>query len=163
MRRRALGFGKKVVERIMVISALRIAILLCGTCPLISSISGSLLSTAAERPTNMHSDCSVADSQLTFYSLPDFQPLPPQMFPPIKGVTAFCEDSAQSGHVSEDGSVRLCVIKRRLIQFYNVWPDAISDPKVFLQRTVTTNSAEHVKNKSDQFYLHSHSFAFDIQ
>ncbi|KAK3830887.1 MAG: vacuolar sorting protein 39 domain 2-domain-containing protein [Linnemannia elongata] len=98
VRRRALGFGKKVVERIMVISALRIAILLC-------------------------------DSQLTFYSLPDFQPFPPQNFPPIKGVTAFCEDSAQSGHVSEDGSVRLCVIKRRIIQFYSVWSDAISDPK----------------------------------
>ncbi|KAF9122399.1 transforming growth factor, beta receptor associated protein 1 [Mortierella sp. GBA39] len=98
VRRRALGFGKKVVERIMVISALRIAILLC-------------------------------DSQLTFYSLPDFQPFPPQNFPPIKGVTAFCEDSAQSGHVSEDGSVRLCVIKRRIIQYYSVWPDGISDPK----------------------------------
>lgn len=98
VRRRALGFGKKVVERIMVISALRIAILLC-------------------------------DSQLTFYSLPDFQPFPPQIFPPIKGVTAFCEDSAQSGHVSEDGSIRLCVIKRRIIQFYSVWSDAISDPK----------------------------------
>ncbi|KAF9296432.1 transforming growth factor, beta receptor associated protein 1 [Linnemannia elongata] len=82
-----------------------------------------------ERPTNVHSSCSVADSQLTFYSLPDFQPFPPQIFPPIKGVTAFCEDSAQSGHVSEDGSIRLCVIKRRIIQFYSVWSDAISDPK----------------------------------
>ncbi|KAG0374480.1 transforming growth factor, beta receptor associated protein 1 [Mortierella sp. AD032] len=98
VRRRALGFGKKVVEKIMVISALRIAILLC-------------------------------DSTLTFYSLPDFQPFAPQIFPPIKGVTAFCEDSAQSGHVAEDGSVRLCVTKRRIIQFYSLWADAISDPK----------------------------------
>lgn len=132
MRRRALGFGKKVVERIMVISALRIAILLCGMCPLIILSRKSPLSIAVERPTNMHAGCSVADSQLTFYSLPDFQPFPPQNFPPIKGVTAFCEDSAQSGHVSEDGSVRLCVIKRRIIQFYSVWSDAISDPKVSL-------------------------------
>ncbi|KAF9131142.1 transforming growth factor, beta receptor associated protein 1 [Mortierella sp. 14UC] len=98
VRRRALGFGKKVVEKIMVISALRIAILLC-------------------------------DSTLTFYSLPDFQPFASQIHPPIKGVTAFCEDSSQSGHVAEDGSVRLCVTKRRIIQFYSLWPDAISEPK----------------------------------
>ncbi|KAG0205351.1 hypothetical protein BGX33_007985 [Mortierella sp. NVP41] len=98
VRRKALGFGKKVVEKIMVISVLRIAILLC-------------------------------DSTLTFYSLPDFQPFAPQILPPIKGVTAFCEDSSQSGHVAEDGSVRLCVTKRRIIQFYSLWPDAISDPK----------------------------------
>ncbi|KAF9917492.1 hypothetical protein FBU30_000717, partial [Linnemannia zychae] len=98
VQRKALGFGKKVVERIMVISALRMAILLC-------------------------------DSVLMFYSLPDFQPYPPNILAPIKGVTAFCEDSSQSGHVAEDGSVRLCVTKRRIIQFYNLWPDAISEPK----------------------------------
>lgn len=90
-------------------------------------------------PTNIHRRLAYLDSSLTFYSLPDFQPLPPQTFPPIKGVTAFCEDSAQSGYTSEDGSVRLCVTKRRIIQFYSLWPDAISDPKVPLGGEIYNN------------------------
>ncbi|KAG0337928.1 hypothetical protein BG000_004793 [Podila horticola] len=49
--------------------------------------------------------------------------------PHIKGVTAFCEDGSQKGRVGEDGSIRLCVTKRRIIQFYNIWPDAISEAK----------------------------------
>ncbi|KAF9428575.1 transforming growth factor, beta receptor associated protein 1 [Podila epigama] len=69
------------------------------------------------------------DSTLSFYNLPDFIPYSPQDLPHIKGVTAFCEDGSQRGRVGEDGSIRLCVTKRRIIQFYNLWPDAISDPK----------------------------------
>ncbi|KAF9576009.1 transforming growth factor, beta receptor associated protein 1 [Mortierella alpina] len=97
VQRKSLGFGKKVVERIMVISKLRIAIVHC-------------------------------DSTLSFYSLPDFAPFS-HALPPIKGVTAFCDDGSQKGHVAEDGSVRLCVAKRRIILFYNLWHDAISEPK----------------------------------
>ncbi|CAO3574989.1 unnamed protein product [Mortierella alpina] len=97
VQRKSLGFGKKVVERIMVISKLRIAIVHC-------------------------------DSTLSFYSLPDFAPFS-HALPPIKGVTAFCDDGSQKGQVAEDGSVRICVAKRRIILFYNLWHDAISEPK----------------------------------
>ncbi|KAG0212916.1 transforming growth factor, beta receptor associated protein 1 [Mortierella sp. GBA30] len=61
--------------------------------------------------------------------LPDFTPFSPQMLPPIKGVTAFCDDGSQRGQVAEDGSVRLCVAKRRIILFYSLWHDAISEPR----------------------------------
>ncbi|KAG0303656.1 transforming growth factor, beta receptor associated protein 1 [Dissophora globulifera] len=98
IRRLPLGFGKKVVERIMVLPLLRIAIVLC-------------------------------DSTLSFFSLPDFQPFATQVLPPIKGVTAFCEEGSLRGSLADDGSVRLCVTKRRTIQFYSLWPDAISEPK----------------------------------
>ncbi|KAG9327576.1 hypothetical protein KVV02_003821 [Mortierella alpina] len=97
VQRKSLGFGKKVVERIMVIPKLRIAIVHC-------------------------------DSTLSFYSLPEFAPFT-HALPPIKGVTAFCDDGSQKGRVAEDGSVRLCVAKRRIILFYNLWHDAISEPK----------------------------------
>ncbi|KAF9388781.1 transforming growth factor, beta receptor associated protein 1 [Podila verticillata] len=96
--RKPLGFGKKVVERIMVLPHLRMAIVHC-------------------------------DSTLSFFNLPDFIPYSTQDLPHIKGVTAFCEDGSQKGRVGEDGSIRLCVTKRRIIQFYNIWPDAISEPK----------------------------------
>ncbi|ORZ12536.1 vacuolar sorting protein 39 domain 2-domain-containing protein [Lobosporangium transversale] len=98
VQRKTLGFGKKVVERIMVISCLRMAIVLC-------------------------------DSAMTFYSLPGFSPFAHQVLPPIKGVTAFCDDSSQRGQLAEDGSVRLCITKRRTIQFYSLWSDAISEPR----------------------------------
>ncbi|KAF8953259.1 hypothetical protein BGZ52_000614 [Haplosporangium bisporale] len=96
--RKPLGFGKKVVERIMVLPHLCMAIVHC-------------------------------DSTLSFFNLPDFIPYSTQDLPHIKGVTAFCEDGSQKGRVGEDGSIRLCVTKRRIIQFYNIWPDAISEPK----------------------------------
>ncbi|KAG0260255.1 transforming growth factor, beta receptor associated protein 1 [Mortierella polycephala] len=70
-----------------------------------------------------------ADSTLSFFSLPNFSPISHQILAPIKGVTAFCQDDSQKGRSTEDGSIRLCVIKRRIIQFYNLWPDAISEPK----------------------------------
>ncbi|KAG0006620.1 hypothetical protein BGZ65_005965 [Modicella reniformis] len=88
IKRKALGVGKKVVEKITVFSKLRLAIVLC-------------------------------DSALSFFSLPDFSPFPPQTFPLIKGVTAFCEDASQKGLLAEDGSVQLCVTKRRTIQFFS--------------------------------------------
>ncbi|KAG0343263.1 hypothetical protein BG004_005429 [Podila humilis] len=69
------------------------------------------------------------DSTLSFYSLPDFIPYSPQDLPHIKGVTAFCDDGSQKGRAAEDGSVRLCVTKRRIIQFYSLWPGAISEAK----------------------------------
>lgn len=72
------------------------------------------------------------DSTLSFFNLPDFIPYSTQDLPHIKGVTAFCEDGSQKGRAGEDGSIRLCVTKRRIIQFYNIWPDAISEAKVRL-------------------------------
>ncbi|KAF9438183.1 hypothetical protein BGZ76_009390, partial [Entomortierella beljakovae] len=48
---------------------------------------------------------------------------------PIKGVTAFCEDSAQKGYHIGDKGVRLCVAKRRTIQFYNIFEGSISEPR----------------------------------
>ncbi|KAI1315748.1 transforming growth factor, beta receptor associated protein 1 [Mortierella claussenii] len=89
VQRKSLGFGKKVVERIMVLPPIRVVIV----------------------------------------HLPDFAPLPQQSLPHIKGVTAFCEESSQRGRLAEDGSVHLCVTKRRTIQFYALWSDAISEPK----------------------------------
>ncbi|GJJ69717.1 vacuolar protein sorting-associated protein 3 [Entomortierella parvispora] len=98
LRRTPLGFGKKLVERIMVLPSIRIAIVLC-------------------------------DSTLSFFNLPSFTPCSQQAFPPIRGVTAFCEDGSQRGRPAEDGSIRVCVVKRRIIQHYSIWPDAISDPQ----------------------------------
>ncbi|KAF9166248.1 hypothetical protein DFQ26_008389 [Actinomortierella ambigua] len=96
--RTPLGFGKKIVEHIKVLPAIRVAIVLC-------------------------------DSTVSFYSLPEFAPYPQQAMPHIKGVTTFSIDEAQKGVPLEDGSFRLCVTKRRIIQFYNLWYDGISDPK----------------------------------
>ncbi|KAG0350422.1 transforming growth factor, beta receptor associated protein 1 [Podila minutissima] len=98
MSRKPLGFGKKVVERIMVLPHLRMAIVHC-------------------------------DSTLSFFKLPDFIPYSTQDLPHIKGVTAFCDDGSQKGRVGEDGSIRLCVTKRRIIQFYDICPGAISEAK----------------------------------
>ncbi|KAF9355415.1 hypothetical protein BGX26_006596 [Mortierella sp. AD094] len=96
-KRRTLGFGKKMVERVVVISSLKLAIVLC-------------------------------DSTLSFYRLPDFLPFQ-QGLQPIKGVTAFCEDSSQKGYLTGDRGVRLCITKRRTIQFYNLFESSISEPR----------------------------------
>ncbi|KAF8985754.1 hypothetical protein BGZ46_002133, partial [Entomortierella lignicola] len=93
----ALGFGKKVVERILVMPTLKLAIVLC-------------------------------DSTLAFFRLPEFSPLH-QHIQPIKGVTAFCEDSAQKGYHTGDRGARLCVTKRRTIQFYTLFENSISEPR----------------------------------
>ncbi|KAG0234666.1 transforming growth factor, beta receptor associated protein 1 [Actinomortierella wolfii] len=96
--RTPLGFGKKIVEQIKVLAAIRVAIVLC-------------------------------DSTVSFYSLPDFAPYPQQAMPHIKGVTTFAIDESQKGIPLEDGSFRLCVTKRRIIQFYYLWYDGISEPR----------------------------------
>ncbi|KAF9970431.1 transforming growth factor, beta receptor associated protein 1 [Actinomortierella ambigua] len=96
--RTPLGFGKKIVEHIKILPAIRVAIVLC-------------------------------DSTVSFYSLPEFAPFPQQAMPHIKGVTTFSVDEAQKGVPLEDGSFRLCVTKRRIIQFYSLWYDGISEPK----------------------------------
>jgi hypothetical protein len=90
---------------------------------------------------------------MTFFSLPDFSPLPPQAFPPIKGVTAFCEDSALKGRPAEDGSVRLCITKRRIIQFYSLWHDGISEPKVRITTLQTETTSLFSMYQFGIFYL----------
>ncbi|KAF9105528.1 transforming growth factor, beta receptor associated protein 1 [Mortierella sp. AM989] len=68
------------------------------------------------------------DSTMSFYRLPEFSSLQ-QSFQPIKGVTAFCGDSSQKGYLAGDRSVRLCITKRRTIQFYNLFDSSISEPR----------------------------------
>ncbi|KAG0017053.1 hypothetical protein BGZ80_008658, partial [Entomortierella chlamydospora] len=70
----------------------------------------------------------LCDSTLSFYRLPDFLPFQ-QGLQPIKGVTAFCEDSSQKGYLTGDRGVRLCITKRRTIQFYNLFESSISEPR----------------------------------
>ncbi|CAG8470925.1 27943_t:CDS:10 [Dentiscutata erythropus] len=57
---------------------------------------------------------------LSFYSLPEMNLLPPQSFPPIKGVTCYCYDISREGKTDSDGVVRFCAIKRRMICIYSL-------------------------------------------
>ncbi|KAI8384808.1 uncharacterized protein BYT42DRAFT_603782 [Radiomyces spectabilis] len=84
-----LGYGKKSVERILVIPQVSKAVVLC-------------------------------DSTLSFYSLPFLDPIPVSLVTPIKGVSCFSHDLAMEGRIGEDGTVGLCVIKRRAIQIYKI-------------------------------------------
>ncbi|KAL1917008.1 uncharacterized protein VTP21DRAFT_5206 [Calcarisporiella thermophila] len=62
----------------------------------------------------------LCDSSISFYSLPDFEPLPTANYPIIRGITFFCYDVSREGETEPDGSVRICAIKRRVIHFYRV-------------------------------------------
>ncbi|KAI8342937.1 CNH domain-containing protein [Chlamydoabsidia padenii] len=84
-----LGYGKKSVERILVIPQVSKAVVLC-------------------------------DSTLSFYSLPFFDPLPVSLIPPIKGVSCFTHDAAEEGKIGMDGTIELCVVKRRVLQIYKI-------------------------------------------
>ncbi|SAM07114.1 hypothetical protein [Absidia glauca] len=84
-----LGYGKKSVERILVIPQVSKAAVLC-------------------------------DSTLSFYSLPFFEPLPVSLIPPIKGVSCFTHDAAEEGKIGVDGTMELCVVKRRVVQIYKI-------------------------------------------
>ncbi|KAG9296858.1 hypothetical protein G9A89_006813 [Geosiphon pyriformis] len=79
-----LGFGRKFVERILLLPQIQKAVILC-------------------------------DSTLSFYLLPQMEPLP---FQYIKGVTCFTYDLAKEGVTEDDGSVKLCVIKKRAVHTY---------------------------------------------
>ncbi|KAI7862980.1 hypothetical protein BDF14DRAFT_1745752 [Spinellus fusiger] len=84
-----LGFGKKSVERILVLPQVSKAVVLC-------------------------------DSILSFYSLPFFDPIPISLIPHIKGVSCFSHDAAEEVHIGEDGTVELCVVKRRVVQVLKI-------------------------------------------
>lgn len=60
------------------------------------------------------------DTTLSFYSLPEMSPLPPQNFPPIKGVTCFCYDISKEGKTDQDGAIRFCAMKRKMIVIYSL-------------------------------------------
>ncbi|KAI9308017.1 hypothetical protein BJ944DRAFT_260999 [Cunninghamella echinulata] len=84
-----LGYGKKSVERILVIPQVSKAVVLC-------------------------------DSTLTFYSLPFFDPMPVTFIAPIKGVLCFTHDAAEEGRIGADGTIELCVVKRRVMQIFKL-------------------------------------------
>ncbi|CAG8566496.1 1122_t:CDS:10, partial [Diversispora eburnea] len=84
-----LGFGKRIVERIMLFPQISVAVVLC-------------------------------DSTLSFYLLPNMEQLSTTKFPFIKGVTCFCHDVSMEGKVEEDGSVKICAMKRRMIHIYSI-------------------------------------------
>ncbi|CAM0141457.1 hypothetical protein VKS41_003834 [Umbelopsis sp. WA50703] len=62
----------------------------------------------------------LCDSTISFYTLPFFEPIPVSIIPQIKGVSCFTHDTAQDGQIGEDGTIKLCVIKRRMIQLYKI-------------------------------------------
>ncbi|KAJ8655866.1 hypothetical protein O0I10_008530 [Lichtheimia ornata] len=84
-----LGFGRKSIERILVIPQVSKAVVLC-------------------------------DSTLSFYWLPAFAPIPVSSIPHIKGVSCFAHNVAEEGRIGEDGTIELCVVKRRVLQIYKV-------------------------------------------
>ncbi|CAG8462104.1 4245_t:CDS:10 [Rhizophagus irregularis] len=59
-------------------------------------------------------------STLSFYSLPEIIALPTPDFQPIRGVTCFCHDISMEGKTEEDGSVRICVMKKRMLHIYSL-------------------------------------------
>ncbi|RHZ85679.1 hypothetical protein Glove_63g27 [Diversispora epigaea] len=62
----------------------------------------------------------LCDTALSFYLLPNMEQLPTTNFPVIKGVTCFCHDVSMEGKIEEDGSVKICVMKRRMIHIYSI-------------------------------------------
>ncbi|CAO3664445.1 unnamed protein product [Umbelopsis vinacea] len=62
----------------------------------------------------------LCDSTLSFYTLPFFDPIPVSIIPHIKGVSCFSHDASEDGRIGEDGTIKLCVIKRRIIQLYKI-------------------------------------------
>ncbi|CAG8439852.1 14431_t:CDS:2 [Funneliformis mosseae] len=46
--------------------------------------------------------------------------LPTTNFPWIKGVTCFCHDTSKEGKLERDGSVKLCVMKKRTLHIYSL-------------------------------------------
>ncbi|ORX54477.1 hypothetical protein DM01DRAFT_1321815 [Hesseltinella vesiculosa] len=60
------------------------------------------------------------DSTLFFFSLPFFTPISHQTIAPIKGVSCFTHDIAQDGKIGQDGTVELCIVKRRSMQLYKL-------------------------------------------
>ncbi|KAI9323408.1 hypothetical protein BX666DRAFT_56103 [Dichotomocladium elegans] len=60
------------------------------------------------------------DSTLSFYWLPDFSPISVSTVPHIKGVSCFAHDVAEEGRIGEDGTIELCVAKRRVLQIYKI-------------------------------------------
>ncbi|CAI2171242.1 19810_t:CDS:2 [Funneliformis geosporum] len=62
----------------------------------------------------------VEQSTLSFYSLPEMTALPTTNFPWIKGVTCFCHDTSKEGKLERDGSVKICVMKKRMLHIYSL-------------------------------------------
>ncbi|RUS20562.1 hypothetical protein BC937DRAFT_94937 [Endogone sp. FLAS-F59071] len=124
-----LGFGRKV-ERILVIPQVSKAVVLCGTAiyitfmfyfyftlSLIVSFYLDLMA-SAYRVILVY---TYVDSTLSFYTLlPFFDAIPTTIVQHIKGVTCFCHDVAEEGRVADDGTIKLCVVKRRSIQIYKM-------------------------------------------
>ncbi|CAG8737798.1 4501_t:CDS:2, partial [Cetraspora pellucida] len=69
----------------------------------------------------------VEHTTLSFYSLPEMIPLPPQNFPPIKSVSCFCYDISKEGKTDQDGAVRFCAMKRKTICIYSLGDDCLSE------------------------------------
>ncbi|CAG8725869.1 7040_t:CDS:2, partial [Funneliformis caledonium] len=67
-----------------------------------------------------------SDGQLIHYLLDDqvlskdMTALPTTNFPWIKGVTCFCHDTSKEGKLERDGSVKLCVMKKRTLHIYSL-------------------------------------------
>lgn len=72
------------------------------------------------------------DSTLSFYWLPAFAPIPVSSIPHIKGVSCFAHNVAEEGRIGEDGTIELCVVKRRVLQIYKVG-ELVQIKKVLLE------------------------------
>ncbi|RIA94527.1 vacuolar sorting protein 39 domain 2-domain-containing protein [Glomus cerebriforme] len=69
----------------------------------------------------------LCDSTLSFYELPEMTALPAATFPLIKGVTCFCHDISKEGKTEQDGTVRICVMKKRMLHIYSLTSDRCAE------------------------------------
>ncbi|RKP08931.1 hypothetical protein THASP1DRAFT_29275 [Thamnocephalis sphaerospora] len=65
------------------------------------------------------------DSALSFYALPTLNPFPAELIPSVRGVTCFCVSPRLSRGVDGQGSLRICVAKRRAIHMYRLANDLL--------------------------------------
>lgn len=65
----------------------------------------------------------LSESTLSFYELPDLQPVHPQVLPHTKGVASVVVDDAEGQEADGEGLVSLCIIKRKQIILVKVGSD----------------------------------------
>ena len=72
--------------------------------------------------------------------------LPTSDFPLIRGVTCFCHDISKEGKTEQDGSVRICVMKKRMLHIYSLTDRCIEDT-VRNNRSVNSPMMKYLINK----------------
>ena len=73
-------------------------------------------------------------------------PLPTSNFPLIKGVTCICHDISKEGKTEQDGSVRICVMKKRVLYIYSL-TDRCTEETVRNSCSVSSSMARYLFNK----------------